>query len=47
MKRLYNQWDKEMVTPLWTTDGHVPKTKERLDNYNSTRNAANKGERKN
>ena len=45
MKRLYDQWDKEMAKPLWTTDGHVPKTKERLDDYISTRKAAKKGER--
>lgn len=45
MKGLYDQWDAKMADPLWTTDGHVPKTKERLDEYNNTRKAANKGER--
>ncbi|MCP3933029.1 MAG: sulfatase-like hydrolase/transferase [Bacteroidetes bacterium] len=47
LKNLYDHWDAEMVEPLWTTDGHVPKTKERLDRYNNVRKAARKGERNN
>lgn len=47
LKSLYDNWEAEMVEPLWTTDGHVPKTKERLDEYNNRRKTASNGERKN
>ena len=47
LKALYDQWEQQMVAPLWTVDGHVPKTKERLDKYRNIRKAASKGERKN
>jgi len=47
LKNLYDHWEAEMVEPLWTIDGHVPKTKERLDRYNNVRKAAMKGERNN
>lgn len=34
---LYKAWDSEMIRPLWTEDGHVPKTKERLETYERIR----------
>jgi len=46
LKILYDQWENQMVEPLWTIDGHVPKTKERLDKYINIRKAASKGEKK-
>ena len=45
LKEHYNLWNDQMIDPLWTKDGHVPKTKERLDTYNKIREKASLGEK--
>ncbi|GAB1308875.1 hypothetical protein KH5_15580 [Urechidicola sp. KH5] len=40
MNESYKAWELNMIKPLWTKDGHRPKTKERLDMYNSIREKA-------
>ena len=47
LKIVYNDWEAEMMDPLWTNDMHMPATKKRLDEYNEIRQAASNGERKN
>lgn len=47
LKSIYDDWEAEMMDPLWIDDMHMPATKKRLDTYNEVRQAASRGERKN
>lgn len=45
LQGLYDKWDEQMIDPLWNVDGHVTKTKERLEEYNLIRGKASMGEK--